>query len=382
MKYTRIAFKNIGPIEAGEIEHKKVSVLFGNNNSGKSIASSLIHGICQLDTAALRNLARSDMFKDERINGDQQSADRYIYGQKILWSAGIPQDRIATFNKRSCTLEIHSPRKTALSINFKRPRLSVGRSKTLARFGRTLNEQSDVSIYVPAGRTGVMQYYISISRAKNTLLRYTLDAFLETVGGSDKRSKKDAQLTNIPEHPERMYDLIIREGSLNQDVKDIFSTLFPGSIKMDTSNAIPKIVYVDPSGFETEIEHAGSGIASSLPIVMSLQYVDDGGTLVIEEPEAHLEPARQMRLIEDLVAAADNRKIDLVFSTQSDYVVKKLLAMTVSKKIERQDLGFYYFKRMPNAFTRITKFVADKDGEIPQAMFDDALDSLVEEFSS
>lgn len=227
-----------------------------------------------------------------------------------------------------------------------------------------------------------MQCRASVSGAKNAPLRRDLDAFLETPGGSDKRGEKGAQLIGMPGHLERVRDLIMRKGDLNQDVKGIFSALFPGSIKTDASTAVPKIVYADPSGSETEIERAGSGIASSLPVMMSLQCVDDGGTLVAESPEEHLEPARQMRLAEELVSAAGNRKIDLVFSTQSDYVVKKLLAMTVSKKIGRQDLGFYYFERPPNAFTRITKFAADEDGEMPQSMFDDALDSLVGEFSS
>ena len=382
MKYTKVAFKNIGPIESGQIRHKKISVLFGPNNSGKSIAASLIHGVCQLNSAP--NAMQADLLRGVRVSAkDRECISKYMYGQKILYIAGIPWNRIVTANKKSCALKIHSSKKSPLEINFRRPKLNMNQFNTLDAL-KAVGRQNTNSFYVPAGRTGAIQYFMWIYRAKNTLFRYMLDTFMRSpsTNGSNRAGKKHEQSISMPEHPERLYDLIMQEDKLTEEVQDMFSALFEGSVRMGSRNGIPRIMYVDPSGFETEIEHAGSGTVSSLPIMMSLQYVDDGGTLVIEEPEAHLEPVRQMKLVEKLVAFAAHRRISLIFSTQSDYVLKKLLTMTVSKKIKQKDLGLYYFKRTPGNFTHIEEFVADEDGEIPRDMFDDAIDSLVEEISS
>ncbi len=383
MKYTKIAFKNIGPIESGQIRHKKVSVFFGSNNSGKSVAAGLIHGVCQLNNA-LNAKMHADLLRGIRVSAkDREGISKYLYGQKILHIAGIPWNRIVTANKKPCALKIHSSKKPALEISFRRPKLSVKQFNTLDAL-KAVGKQNTDSFYVPAGRTGAIQYFMWIYRAKNTLFRYTLDTFmrLPNTNGSSRAGKKREQSISMPEHPERLYDLIMQEDKLTDEVQDMFSTLFEGSVRMGSRNGIPRIMYVDPSGFETEIEHAGSGTVSSLPIMMSLQYVADGGTLVIEEPEAHLEPLRQINLVEKLVAFAARRKISLIFSTQSDYVLKKLLAMTASRKIKQKDLGLYYFKRTPGNLTRIEELIPNGDGEIPQDIFDRAMDSIVEEILS
>lgn len=382
VKYTKIEFKNIGPIESGEIRHKKISVLFGPNNSGKSIAAGLIHGVCQLNTAAPDTAMQADLLRDLGMSAkDQADMPKYLHGQNILYSVGIPRRRIITAGKKSCMLRVHSTKKTALEITFKFPKLKINQFQKLVTLTKATRKPTTGSFYVPAGRTGTVQYLTWISWAKSTLLRYMFDVFLNSQNAHGAGKKRE-QLISMPEHSERLYDLILQEDKLTEEVQDMFSTLFEGSVRMGTVNGIPRILYVDPSGFETEIAHAGSGVVSSLPILMSLQYVDDGGTLVIEEPEAHLEPVRQMNLVEKLVEVASHRKISLIFSTQSDYVLRKLLAMTASRKIKPKDLGLYYFKRTPGKFTNIEELVANEDGEVPQDIFDNALDALVKEILS
>ena len=167
---------------------------------------------------------------------------------------------------------------------------------------------------------------------------------------------------------------------MNKNVQDLFSHLFPGSIETFDAGGLPEIMYKDPTGFVTEIESAGSGTMSSFPIVAGVHYTKKGGTLIIEEPEAHLEPARQLKLIEELVIAAQIKKIDLIFTTHSDYVIKKLLALVSRNKIKHTDLGLYYFNRTTE-LTQIEKITVDKTGEAEQILFENAMNTLVEEFS-
>ena len=102
---------------------------------------------------------------------------------------------------------------------------------------------------------------------------------------------------------------------------------------------------------------------------------------MLKKPEAHLEPSRQLGLMDVLQTSADQRNINLIFTTHSDYVIKKLLAMVSSKKIKHTDLGLYYFDRVDSKFTTIREINVDKTGEAEQPLFSDALDTLVKEFS-
>jgi len=379
VKYAKIEFKNIGPIESGQIRHKKVSVFFGSNNSGKSIAAGLTYGVCRLSIPVRNKSVRTDLFGDGREGAGTNMA-KHLCGERILESAGMPRDRVATAGKNSCMLKVHASGESTMAINFRRPRSDDRSPRQLDGLYEAIGINDD-SFYVPAGRTGIVRHFMSIYGAKNKMLGHAIDALArhQIVSERYRRVAKQAQPPNLPYHSERLYHLISQERRLAKDVQDMFSRLFQGSAALDFRDKFSRIMYEDPSGFQIELDHAGAGMASSLPVLMSLHRVADGGTLVVEEPEAHLEPVLQMRLAEDLVAAAGRRKISLIFCTHSDFVLKKLLTMTVSKKIKRQDLGLYYFKRAPGEFTRIEELVPNKDGEIPQDMFDEAMDAIVEE---
>ena len=108
--------------------------------------------------------------------------------------------------------------------------------------------------------------------------------------------------------------------------------------------------------------------------------------MIIEEPEAHLEPSKQIKMIEWVQNAACAKNANgtghLIFTTHSDYVVKKLLALVWKKKIRRTDLGLYYFDRADSGLTTIRRINADESGEAEQPLFQDALDTLIGEFSA
>lgn len=209
-----------------------------------------------------------------------------------------------------------------------------------------------------------------------------------SVARSGKTSEKNIlnftrSLSKLPEYLEQFHDLIFsaKTDKLNKNVQKLFSTLFTGSIYLDTTQGFPTIVYKDPTGFTTEIESAGSGVVSLLPIISGMYYVEPNGSLIIEEPEAHLEPSRQLKIINALHSIASERKVDLIFTTHSDYVVKKLLALVSSKKMKHSDLGLYYFDRKGSDLTTIKQIPIDKTGEAEQSLFQDAIDELVSEFS-
>ena len=174
-KYTTIEFKNIGPIESGQIRHKKVSVFFGSNNSGKSIAAGLIYGVCRLDIPVRNKSVRADLFGDAR-GGAGTNMAKHLCGERILASAGMLRDRITAAGKNSCMLKVHASSGSAMALNFRRPRSDDRSPRQLDALYEAIGI-SDASFYVPAERTGIVRHFMSIRGTKDKMLRDAIDIF-------------------------------------------------------------------------------------------------------------------------------------------------------------------------------------------------------------
>ena len=120
---------------------------------------------------------------------------------------------------------------------------------------------------------------------------------------------------------------------------------------------------------------------SALPILLGLHRVRNGGRLIVEEPEAHLEPNQQFKLMDLLWTTSKTRKINLVMTTHSENVVNKILSMVSRQVIKPAELGLYYFDRNEKELTVIRKIHVHRDGTAEQPLFEKAMDSLIEEFS-
>lgn len=67
----------------------------------------------------------------------------------------------------------------------------------------------------------------------------------------------------------------------------------------------------------------------------------------------------------------------MVLTTQSDFLVQKVLSLVSSGRLDRSDLGLYYLRRPADSLTRIEKLHVEKTGEAEQEMFTRAMDSLI-----
>lgn len=108
--------------------------------------------------------------------------------------------------------------------------------------------------------------------------------------------------------------------------------------------------------------------------------VKKDGVLIVEEPEAHLEPMRQLLLVEELAKAARATPFDLVLTTHSDHTLDSAQSLVASGKMGNDDLGLYYFERKDGSHTRIKSVPVDEDGTAEQEMFEDAIEMLGKRF--
>ena len=379
MKFEEIKLENIGPISRAAIGRHKLSVFIGPNNSGKSIASRIIHGVRQLDpNAATQPHSVGDGTSD-------RNRDRVLAVTKsaaILRSAGIRWRDIVTHTLSSGRLEIANGGPT-VELSFDQGGADAAVLSAPLRVP-SQNGASTDSMYVPAGRTGTVQSLLAILQLKNELFNSVLDISAEPTSGrtSPERPSNGAPALRLrkrmPDHLEQFYSTVLEtiSGGLDEVAKVTFSKLFDGSLDTSPADGLPAVRYRDPSGYEVEIDSAGSGIVSSFPIVAAMYSVESGGTLIVEEPEAHIEPLRQLRIVNEIVRVALARQVDLVLTTHSDYVVNEVLNMVHDEIISPDSLGLYYFRRKEGSFTHVERLAVDRTGEAEQELFEEALDAL------
>lgn len=379
MEWSKISLENVGPVEQGTISNSRVNVFLGPNNSGKSIISRVIYG--------LRQLGKDILPPDEAawLLGSahgSNAADPRIAPLLIARNAGINIGDVTTHGKSPGWIDVTN---NGSSTRFLFDGDDLKRRRRAWLAARMDIAASPDSIYIPAGRTGTMQSLLSFMQIKNDLLNTVWLALGESPPQETGHSLslKPSRMGRrrrriIPEYLERFNDLVLEAASdgLADDAQKLFTKLFEGSVETDDSYSPPQIYYHDNHGFVTKIDSAGSGTVSSFPIIASIYRIESGGTLIIEEPEAHLEPLSQQRMIAEIVRVATAKNASLLFTTHSEYVVYSLLSMVMHGDLESNDLGIYYFHRKPNSYTHVKKIEVSEAGEIDKELFEEALDAL------
>ena len=380
MGFEEIRFENIGPIRRASIGRHRLSVFVGPNNSGKSIASRIIHGVCQLDPSPGAQLH----FSSEGLPRDEPSGGAAARSAALIRNAGMRWGDMVTHSVDSGRLVLKNGGKASITMNFNRNAKRNGASLIASLLDTSLDEAAKSSIYVPAGRTGTVQSLLAIMQIKSDLLNSALRILDVQPNGPPETKGRKAVAPRLrlrrqmPEYLEQFYSIVLETFSrgFDEESKSTFSRLFAGSIEASAADDLPAILYHDPSGFAVEIDSAGSGVVSTFPIVATMHRVEPGGTLVIEEPEAHMEPMRQLRLVNEIVRVALRRDVNLVLTTHSDFVIHAVLGMIYDGVISPADLGLYYFQRKRGSYTSVKRIPVTDAGEAEQELFNEALDAI------
>jgi predicted ATPase len=126
--------------------------------------------------------------------------------------------------------------------------------------------------------------------------------------------------------------------------------------------------------------HVGFGLTHVLPIVLSVLASQPGDMVIIENPEAHLHPAAQTRLVGFLARAAASG-VQIVVETHSDHVLNSLRVAVKQRVILSEQISLNFFSASEPRHVRIPM---GQHGELknwPHGFFDEydhALKKLLE----
>lgn len=129
-----------------------------------------------------------------------------------------------------------------------------------------------------------------------------------------------------------------------------------------------------------EMSKASSGQPEALPLLCALsQFPSPGRTLIIEEPEAHLFPTAQVKILEFIVEQSVQRRTDIFITTHSPYLLSALNDY-ILKGVNQMDGGIPPWK--VNSYSLCNGHSEDIFDEEVNLISGDYIDSVSEEIAS
>lgn len=161
-----------------------------------------------------------------------------------------------------------------------------------------------------------------------------------------------------------------KEESFIEEVQDGLSYILSGASIRVPENKNSEIIELfldsknESRGFRPV--NVGFGYSYILPILLLALLVPQGSTLIIENPEAHLHPGAQSRLVCYLVSLAKDKNLQIIMETHSDHVINGIRIAVKRSEIDRNEAIIFHFDRNENESDTpiIDSIMIDRNGEL------------------
>ena len=146
------------------------------------------------------------------------------------------------------------------------------------------------------------------------------------------------------------------------------------------SNRWQARVKTRPGGSEVLLTDVGFGVSQVLPVITLLQYVPEGSTVILEQPEIHLHPLAQAGLADVIIQAAIRRNVQVILESHSEHLLLRLQRRIAEEVISPNDI-MLYFCDAPKGSSKLTPLDVDLYGNIrnwPDRFMGDAFTETAE----
>ncbi len=315
--------------ERTELELRKITVVFGRNNSGKTTLSRLpLFALASLASErgfvlSANEIAFGGNFR-ELATADQAHpsvsfgvawADEHDLGieLQLLTSGSVEYVQIADLEMDS----IHYPMQYSLlagelHVDSALTRLDASAQKDLLRHRQELRRLSAGCIHIASARPAIASIY-------------------------EAREAASWSIREAPYH-------LLQDRSLLQAVDGWFRQELDGlSIDLDRANLAFRMLATEADR-TVNLASAGRGTQSTLGLATLLKAVElrklEPTIIAVEEPEAHLHPSAHGALADLAVAASSNCPV--LVETHSENFVLRLRRRVAEGRLNNADVNLYY----------------------------------------
>lgn len=299
MANERLTVKNFGPIREADLDLRKVTVLIGEQASGKSVLAKLVAILSDITSntslAVRLKSYEVESFLNENTWVDFVS-DKYsisIKDSSILTQKldGLIQNTLIEIERLKQEM-LHEENMFAAGQSD--PYWWELMNTDLGIKGRRLRELTLNAVYVPTERILLSTLSVSLfSLLKNDV---ALPSFLKNFGSEFEFSRRHLKRLTYP----------------------IFDLTYSFS---DSKDQI-----LHPSGITLNLAESSSGIQSATPLILVVESKSNlnNHIFIIEEPELNLYPTTQKKLVEYLIEKCTQGDNRLIITTHSPYILTAL----------------------------------------------------------
>jgi predicted ATPase len=248
-------------------------------------------------------------------------------------------------------------------------------AKLVSMFFNESREKNRVVYYLPASRSGLYQALSAFGQIMAELVKnrhliskpITLPAISEPVADyflylSTINTFKQSDNGFINYTNEIEQEILKGVVEFNDESKRIFFTPNETSLKLDLSSTSSMVSEISP-------------IVSYLKYIL---YPDISKPIIfIEEPEAHLHPETQVKLMEVFAKMVKDNKIKLVMTSHSNYIFNKASNLVMDNKIDKEKFAAVLFEPTPEG--SVAKILETDEYGIEDENFIDTAESIYEE---
>lgn len=422
----KLNFKNVGKISNGEIEINSISLIAGNNNSGKSTAGKLLFSIIQ----SLYSLNETNLLlhKISSVEDSLRTIRRYtyksVYASKIRdlsffrksldrFQDDATSDEILQIEEKFCDsvnklldeiskseqiFEEGSQNKLNVTIDSIRERLSVpfnDENIKYAQINRILQREfsnSLVSRYIGDSIAEIElkednKDYLKLifeneelikSKSKIEISRDYFNAiYVDDPFILDEYDNAFIHLTsnhrNVLVRTIKKYETDPNYFELNyqqKTIEKIFYNVLKGAVKKDDQSFTYKNEFLSE---EIGVNSLSTGMKSFLILKLLIEsgYMDDAEYLILDEPEVHLHPKWQLLYAELVVLISINFPIRILITSHSPYFIEALDVF--AKKYNNK--GIRYYKSVTDRTNTLKITLEEVTGELNE-IFEDMYQPL------
>lgn len=332
-----IYIENFAGIKKMDFDFKSINILIGPQGSGKSVTVKLMYFFKNFINEIVKNIENEESKRDL----DKNQKEIFLnFFPKETW----PKDDFLIVYKNNITSislkKVDSKIIFEYSENLKKllkkgKKIYTSEKAKYAndhkisnfRFKRELSDKIKKCIQEELGVESTFeQFFIPAGRSFFANIQSTIFSFL-----SDNRSLDPflIEFGSFYESLKRYYnDIIVNNNSPQRQDKE-FDELTSQILSSNYLREKEKDYLIHKDSRKVNLTNASSGQQETLPLIIilkALNYISSSGggfTLYIEEPEAHLFPTAQKRIVELLARTfnSKNRNFQIFITTHSPYIL-------------------------------------------------------------
>ncbi len=388
MQIHRLALKNFKCFKEVDVSFSKITLLTGENSSGKS---SLIYGILAPLQSVVANEYSFPLYLS--LNGNYVNMGGFA---EVLFKHDLNNNVGINLNISSNELDVfdfetqwhfdtisRTPSLVQLQIDSSvMPMIKLSQNEKLSyvvNIGENTIEINSLRINnlsqkVYKSQLDFYEYFLDLSDKLKTGLNYQFNfissfrlhperTYYQSMGNSkiDKFGAGyiDQILDWNDRQSEELYELIpiLKDLKILYDIKP--HRLVGGRFEI-------KVKVKSKSKWES-LADVGFGISQFLPIIVADLQLSDDSTLIMSQPEIHLHPSVQANLGDYLVKQVNERNKNYIVETHSEYLLNRMRLLIVKGEISPEDVAVYYFENSIKDGSITHRIEFTKDGQILNA---------------